>query len=403
MSRCIKCKGCYWVEHTYMPGVKFSTRCPSNVWNDFDSYGAFGKMRIGHAMVEGKLDWTPTLLEIVYADPLCGACDVGCKRNLDLEIELSLEAMRVKAVQDGAGPMPAHKKIAENIATTHNLFGAAHADRKKWVTPDIKVAEKADLLYFVGCTASYTNKEIAQATAKILNATKTPFMLMPDEWCCGNTLQSVGMLDEARELAKRNIEMVKSTGAKTVLLSCAEGYRMWKVEYPKLLNIATADLPFKVVHLVGIRRRGAQEGRPQADEAGERAPDLPRFLQHQPAGRSLDTVERRARLDGNRQPAPEETARHQGALCPAEKCHCRHSRSQVCRDDPDPRKRFLLRGRTRNKRGLPNTGFLLSKTPVGRGEGNRSRSPGFCMPLVQKQLLAGRQRRRQCREGDGLL
>ena len=23
MSRCIKCKGCYWVEHTYMPGVRF--------------------------------------------------------------------------------------------------------------------------------------------------------------------------------------------------------------------------------------------------------------------------------------------------------------------------------------------------------------------------------------------
>ena len=260
MSRCIKCKGCYWVEHTYMPGVKFSTRCPSNVWNDFDSYGAFGKMRIGHAMVEKKLDWSPKLLEIVYADPLCGACDVGCKRNLDLEIELSLEAMRTKAVQDGVGPMPAHKKIAANIASAHNCFGAAHADRKSWVTKDIQVAEKADVLYFVGCTASYTNKEIAQATAKILNAANTPFMLMPDEWCCGNTLQSVGMLDEARELAKRNIEMVKRTGAKTVLLSCAEGYRMWKVEYPKLLNIATADLPFKVVHLVEFADEAIKQG-----------------------------------------------------------------------------------------------------------------------------------------------
>ena len=29
MSRCIKCKGCTWVEHTYMPGAKFMTRCPS--------------------------------------------------------------------------------------------------------------------------------------------------------------------------------------------------------------------------------------------------------------------------------------------------------------------------------------------------------------------------------------
>jgi Fe-S oxidoreductase len=217
-------------------------------------------MRIGTALVEGKLQWTPTLLEVVYADPLCGACDVGCKRNLDLEIELTLEALRVKAVKDGVGPLPVHKKIAQNIATAHNVYGAPHANRKKWVTSDIKVAPKADILYFVGCTSSYGCTEIAQATGKILNASKTPFMLMPDEWCCGNTLQSVGMLDEARALAKRNIEMVKNTGAKTVLLSCAEGYRMWKVEYPKLLNIATSDLGFDVIHLVEFTDDAVQKG-----------------------------------------------------------------------------------------------------------------------------------------------
>ena len=250
MSRCIKCKGCYWVEHTYMPGIKFSTRCPSNTWNDFDSYGAFGKMRIGIAVAEGKLKWTPKLLEIIYADPLCGACDVGCKRNLDLEIELSLEALRVKAVKDGAGPMPAHKKVAENIAKTHNQFGSPHENRKKWVTGDIQVASKADVLYFMGCSASYLNPEIAQATAKILNAAGTPFMFMPDEWCCGNTLYSVGMIDEAQALARRNIDAVKATGAKTVILSCAEGYRMWKVDYPKMLNVTTQDLGFQVMHLL---------------------------------------------------------------------------------------------------------------------------------------------------------
>jgi Fe-S oxidoreductase len=243
-----------------MPGVRFSTRCPSNTWNDFDAYGAFGKMRIGLAMIEGKLKWTPKLLEIIYADPLCGACDVGCKRNLDLEIGLGLEAMRVKAVQDGAGPMPAHKKVAQNIAKSHNQFGAPHENRKKWLTNDIKVADKADLLYFVGCSASYLNPEIARATAKILNASGTPFALLQDEWCCGNTLFSVGMLDEARELAKRNIEAVKASGAKTVLTACAEGYRMWKVDYPKLLNIATSDLGFDVVHLVEFADEAVKKG-----------------------------------------------------------------------------------------------------------------------------------------------
>ena len=212
MSRCIKCKGCTWVDHTYMPGAKFMTRCPSATKYEFDAYGAYGKMRIGHAMAEGLLKWNDKALEVMYACTLCGACDVGCKRNLDLEIELSLESLRVKAVKDGVGPLPAHKKIAENIAKSHNMYGAPHEKRTAWVSKKISPSKKADLLYYVGCTASYVNKEIAQSTAKILKASGTDFMLMPDEWCCGNIVFSAGMFDKAKALAKRNVEEVREDG-----------------------------------------------------------------------------------------------------------------------------------------------------------------------------------------------
>jgi Fe-S oxidoreductase len=261
MSRCIKCKGCTWVDHIYMPGVKFGTRCPSVTKYKFDAYGAYGKMRVGLALAEGRLEYDDKVLEILYADPLCGACDAGCKRNLDLEIELTLESLRIKAVKDGAGPMPAHKKVAQNIATQHNQLGAPHQNRKKWVAANTKIAQKADVLYFTGCAASYVNPEIATATAKILNACAGPFALMPDEWCCGNTLYSVGMIDEARQLARRNIESVKQTGASTVVTSCAECYRMWKVDYPKMLNISTADLGFRVAHLVEFVDEAMKAGR----------------------------------------------------------------------------------------------------------------------------------------------
>jgi Fe-S oxidoreductase len=260
MSHCIKCKGCYWVEHTYMPGVKYTTRCPSGTWKEFDSYQAAGKMRIGLAVAEGKFDWNERLLEVIYADPLCGACDVGCKRNLDLEIELSLEALRIKAVRDGAGPLPAHKKIARNIADVHNQFGMPHNNRRKWIDKDINVAEKADVIYFAGCSASYTNKEIAQATGKILNAADTPFMVMKEEWCCGNVPYSVGMIDEATKIAQRNIEAVKASGAKILLTSCAECYRMWKVDYPKMLDIPTAELGFEVIHLLDFADKAIGNG-----------------------------------------------------------------------------------------------------------------------------------------------
>jgi Fe-S oxidoreductase len=260
MSRCIKCKGCYWVDHIYMPGVTFSTRCPSATRYMFDSYGAYGKMRIGLAMLEGRMEYSDELLKTLYACPLCGACDVGCKRNLDLEIELTLEALRIKAVKDGKGPMPAHKKVAKKIDEKHNLFGSPHENRKKWLTKDINVAAKADVLYFVGCWAAYTSPEIARATAKVLNAAGTPFMLMPDEWCCGNILYSVGMIDEAKKLAKRNVEAVRKTGAKTLLVSCAEGYRMWKVDYPKMLGIPTSELGFEVVHLTEMAAELIKKG-----------------------------------------------------------------------------------------------------------------------------------------------
>jgi len=260
MSRCVKCKGCTWVDHIYMPGVKYSTRCPSATRYLFDSYGAYGKMRVGLALVENRLDYSKELLKILYACTLCGACDVGCKRNLDLEIELTLEALRIKAVKDGQGPLPEHKKTARKIMKNHNCFGSPHENRQKWLTEEIKLSPKADVLYFVGCSASYRHPEIAQATARILNASRTPFMLLPDEWCCGNILYSVGMIDEARELAQRNIDAVQKTGANTLLTSCAEGYRMWKVDYPKILNMSTDDLGFRVVHVTEWVNESIQKG-----------------------------------------------------------------------------------------------------------------------------------------------
>jgi Fe-S oxidoreductase len=261
MSRCIKCKGCTWVDHTYMPGARFMTRCPSATMYEFDAYGAYGKMRIGHAMAEGVLGWNEKALEIVYACTLCGACDAGCKRNLDLEVELTLEALRVKAVKDGAGPMPEHKKVADDIIKRHNCFGALHKDRMAWMPKGISPSKKAEVVYFAGCNASYVNKEIAQSTVKIFKAAGTDFMMLPDERCCGNILFSVGMIDEAKAIAERNVEEMRKSGAKSIITSCAEGYRMWKVDYPKLLDISTEQLGFKVLHLVEYADEMIRSGR----------------------------------------------------------------------------------------------------------------------------------------------
>lgn len=249
MKGCVKCKGCLWVDHIYMPGLRFSTRCPSASHFLYDSFGAYGKMRIGLAYVEKRLTPSETLLHLFYACPLCGACDVGCKRNLDLEIGLALEAIRVRLVKEGLGPMPVHREIADKVREKGNIFGHPHERRMGWIPRTLRPAKGAKVLYFVGCYSSFLYPEIPQATVKILEASGTPFQIMERERCCGNLLFSVGMIEEAKTQAEHHLREVGKSGATTLLISCAECYRMWKVDYPKLIGLSTSELGFEVKHL----------------------------------------------------------------------------------------------------------------------------------------------------------
>ncbi len=260
-ERCIRCGGCKWVDHIYMSSIRFSYKCPSIAYYLFDAYAAYGRERLSLAIMDGKIDLTPELQKAIFTCQLCGACDIGCKRNLDLEPLLVLETLRARLVEKGLGPMPEQKMIAENIERSHNRYGSPHDNRSKWLPQGINPAAKADIVYFAGCAASYINTEIAQATVRILANTDTKFMLLgSEEWCCGFPLYSTGQFDAFKKQLEHNIEAVKKTGASTVLVSCAECYRTWKVDYPKMLGKSTDDMGFKVIHVAEYVDQLIQQG-----------------------------------------------------------------------------------------------------------------------------------------------
>ena len=234
---CCSCAGCKWVELNYVSGVDFAHRCPSIHYGRFLAHGAAGKTAIIWDLITGALDWTsPSVLKVAYMCTLCGGCDVGCKRNLDLEIQLMLESLRARLVEKGVGPMPQHKVEPPK-------------KRLDWIKD---ASKKAELLYWVGDRSSSVNNEIAQATAKILKAAKKDFMVEKDEPSSGNLLFTTGQVDKARKVAQENVKFIKDRGAKTVVCSDAEEYRTIKVEYPKLLGINTADLGFEVKHITEL-------------------------------------------------------------------------------------------------------------------------------------------------------
>lgn len=250
-----------WIDYNYVQGVDFSWRCPPWQRQGFDAYGIAGKCDIVDYLLKGKLDYaSPTLKDVVFRDLLCGSCDVAGKRNLDFEFQLMLESLRVRLVAEGHGPMPEHRPVTDCIIKSGNRFGFKQSERHGWLPGDIKPQAKADILYFTGCRAAFSDRDISQAMAKILTAAGMPFMLLEAEPCCGHFVFITGQLAGAKKIAEQNLKLIRATGAKTVVFSCAECYKAIKVDYPKMLGFATADLGFEVKHITELAAQLLDDG-----------------------------------------------------------------------------------------------------------------------------------------------
>ncbi|MDH5362611.1 MAG: heterodisulfide reductase-related iron-sulfur binding cluster [Aigarchaeota archaeon] len=243
---CDRCSGCKWLMGWLTKSWRFAKVCPSSQRYLYDAYSAQGRLNIALRMLRGELTYeeSPKLLEIIYKCPTCGACDVQCKIIRDMEPLEILHELRAKCVEDGVGPMPAHKLFAENIEKTNNPYGDPHEDRLRWLPKQTEVAEKADTAYFVGCTSAYRRPEIAQATVNILNATGTDFVLLhPDEHCCGSPLWRTGQRKQAERMMEHTVKAIEKSGVKRVVTSCAGCYSMLKVEYRRVMQPE-----FEVIH-----------------------------------------------------------------------------------------------------------------------------------------------------------
>jgi Fe-S oxidoreductase len=257
---CVRCSFCKYIDMNWINSLRFSRQCPIDTRYGFNLYSAHGLLSAAIAELDGKLEFTPKLVEALYHCTLCGGCDVRCKRNLDIEVLRVIETLRSRYIEQG-NILPAHKALADNIRQTKNEYGEPHENRFKWLPKNIKLAPKADIVYFVGCASAYKQPGLAKATVRLLNQTGTQFMLLADEWCSGNTVLATGQVALARELAEHNIKEIQASGAQTVITSSAECYKSLKVDYPKLMGKSTEEMPYIAMHITEYIDKLRQDGK----------------------------------------------------------------------------------------------------------------------------------------------
>src|SRR5207245_3524487 len=100
-----------------------------------------------------------------------------------------------------------------NVRGTLSLCGAPEGARGAWIPPEAVQSANPEVLYWVGCVASYKRQQIARAVVKILNAAWVPYKILgSDEWCSGAPLARMGYQDTTKkELMPHNVNAVEET------------------------------------------------------------------------------------------------------------------------------------------------------------------------------------------------
>ncbi|MBN2110587.1 MAG: (Fe-S)-binding protein [Methanosarcinaceae archaeon] len=262
VDSCSRCGECVKWCPTYDASGKDPGLAPRDKilrWGEFmkKSYGLrarlFGPKEIPEEEIEKFKD-------DLYGCTTCGMCATVCESAINT-VEL-WESMRANLVKRGNGPFGKQAAFLKLLKEYKNPYMADNKDRTNWFPEDVRIEEKAEILYYGGCTAELRQRKLALATTRVLNKLGIKFtMLGEDEICCGSVLVRTGQYffdDVAKKYAQKNIDNIVAKGAKIVLYACAGCYRTSLIDWPRLTG---KELPFKVVHIAEFLQELIEQGK----------------------------------------------------------------------------------------------------------------------------------------------
>jgi len=94
---------------------------------------------------------------------------------------------------------------------------------------------KSNVLYFPGCITYFKYKEIFELYKKIFIKLGINFIEIEKKVCCGLDALEAGYESEARKLGRRNFEIFKEEGIKSIITTDPACYKMFLQHYPEFL------------------------------------------------------------------------------------------------------------------------------------------------------------------------
>ena len=217
--------------------------CPA-----YESGKALNPMQIVHDVRDYANDHAPILLkgetpdesildrmsaEAVWACTTCHACVDACP--VYIEHVPKLTDLRRNAMMETM-EYPEELNVAMgNLESASNPYGFGMHERGNWAEGlDIKIGEPAEYIYFVGCAASFDerNQKVARATIGLLNEAGLDVgILGMQEGCSGDPARRAGNEYLFQMLAETNMMTFQELGVKRIVASCPHCFHTLGKEY----------------------------------------------------------------------------------------------------------------------------------------------------------------------------
>lgn len=196
----------------------------------------------------------------IWSCTTCGACQEHCPVFIE-HIDKIVDMRRAMVMMESDFPNEL-TPVLRSLETQFNPYMVGNDARADWAKDlGIKVLSKergVEYLYFVGCTASFDerNRKVAVALTRIMGEAGITFgILGTEERCCGEPLRRIGNEYLAQMMISENISTFKKYGVRKIVTACPHCYNTLKNEYPDFGG------EFQVLHHTELLSELIEEGR----------------------------------------------------------------------------------------------------------------------------------------------
>jgi len=199
-------------------------------------------------------------LEGLSACTQCGNCKEVCAKEIDIP-EKAVGKVRYLAYNKRNLLREGHRFVLNSLRMHANPLDEPADTRANWASDlQIPIGKKeAEILYFVGCMASWREQSVARSTSKLLAMAGADFAILgPAERDCGSVLFRINDLELARGFAIYLKDKVRENRYKMIVTSCAGCFRTFRMDYPEKLGI---ELGIPVLHSSQLFAEYLRDGR----------------------------------------------------------------------------------------------------------------------------------------------